>query len=210
MQASLASPNWPAEHRGGERLRRFGVLHFVLLSLLVHALTLLLKFDFRPIFPVDRGRSNLSVELPPIGQIPPGPAAREPTGAARKSAVDNTGNRPTTIYPSPATMPERVQMHPSPTAIDATDLIERSKAELNAASRRQMLDPMFAPAAPHAPAKTPLERATARAETKIEELGPSLFRVTHADGSRYCLQRLPEIATRDIPVPLVGVPMKCQ
>lgn len=73
-----------------------------------------------------------------------------------------------------------------------------------------MLDPMFAPAARHTSAKTPLERATARAETKIEELGPALFRVTSADGSHYCLQRLPEIATRDIPGPLVGVPMKCQ
>lgn len=201
MPLSLASPNWPAEHRSGERLRRFGVQYFVLLSLLVHALTLLLKFDFRPIFPVDRGRLNVSVQLPPVGHTPAIPLI---------TTADNPKHLPTAARPSPLPAPDSVRMPPSPTTIDTTDLIERSKAELNAASRRQMLDPMFAPAARHQPATTPLERATARTETKIEELGPSLFRVTHANGRRYCLQRLPDIVNRDLPGPLVGVPMNCQ
>lgn len=100
-----------------------------------------------------------------------------------------------------------LQPHP---AIDTADLIERSKAELNAASRRQMLDPMFAPVARHVPKATPMERATAIASMKIEALGTNLMRVTNADGSTYCLQHPLEIASRDIPVPLAGAPMKCR
>jgi hypothetical protein len=61
----LASPNWPAEHCGGEHLRRFGLPYFVLASLLVHGLALQLKFDFRPFFPVDPGISRLDVLLAP-------------------------------------------------------------------------------------------------------------------------------------------------
>lgn len=53
-----------------------------------------------------------------------------------------------------------------------------------------MLDPMFAPAARQPVAATPLERTT-------------------ADGRRHCLQDLPEAATRDIPTPVLAVPMNC-
>lgn len=205
MPASLASPNWPAEPGRGEPLRRDRVLYFVLLSLLVHALALLLKFDFWPKFPVDRGRPGLSVELPAAGPIPPLTPNQKPSDAAQ-----SVPRGPAAIHPSATPAPENIDMHPPAPAIDATDLIERSKAELNAASRRQMLDPMFAPAARQVPAKTPLERATALGETKIEELGPSLFRISRADGSRYCLQRQPEMVTRDIPVPVAAVPIQCQ
>ena len=88
-------------------------------------------------------------------------------------------------------------------------MIERGKADIDAASRRQMLDPMFAPAALQAATATPLERATARREQRIERLAGPLIRVTTASGQRYCLQALPEAATRDIPTPVMAVPMAC-
>ncbi|MBS1145400.1 MAG: hypothetical protein H6R14_2806 [Proteobacteria bacterium] len=55
-----------------------------------------------------------------------------------------------------------------------------------------------------------MERIGAIVDRKIEQRGAHLMRVTNADGSQYCLQRLPEVATRDIPTPLLSVPMKCQ
>jgi hypothetical protein len=209
MPLRLAIPDWPAEKRGGAHLRRFGLPYFVLFSLLAHGLALLLKLEVRPHFPIKVGKANLSVELRPPRQIPTQQPDLTPR-ALPKTRVFNsprsTDNLTTAATPRPGT----IEMRQPPAGIDTTDLIERSKADLNAASRRQMLDPMFAPSARHAPQATPLERATTIADTKIEERGAYVIRVTNADGSRYCLQRLPEIATRDIPVPLVGVPMKCQ
>ncbi|PKO48789.1 MAG: hypothetical protein CVU31_03735 [Betaproteobacteria bacterium HGW-Betaproteobacteria-4] len=181
------------------------MLHFVLLSLLVHALALQLKFDIWPKFPVDRGSPGLSVELPAASRIPPLTPNQKPSDAAQ-----TVPRGPAAIRPSATPSPENIDMRPPAPAIDTTDLIERSKTELNAASRRQMLDPMFAPAVRQVSVKTLLERATAIGETKIEELGPSLFRITRADGSRYCLLRQPEMVTRDIPVPVADVPMQCQ
>ena len=48
----------------------------------------------------------------------------------------------------------------------------------------------------------------ARAQT-VEQLAGQLVRVTTADGRRYCLQGLPEAATRDIPTPVLSIPMNC-
>ena len=209
MPLRLAIPDWPAEKRGGAHLRRFGLPYFVLFSLLAHGLALLLKLEVRPYFPIEVGKANLSVELRPRRQIPflqPDLPPRVLPKAPAISAARSTNSLPTATTPKPGT----IQMRQPPAGIDTTDLIARSKAELNAASRRQMLDQMFAPSARHAPQATPLERATAIADTKIEERGAYVMRVTNADGSRYCLQRLPEIATRDIPGPVIGVPMKCQ
>jgi hypothetical protein len=88
-------------------------------------------------------------------------------------------------------------------------MIERGKADLDAASRRQMLDPMFAPVARQATAASPLERATVSRTQSVEQLAGQMIRVTSADGRRYCLQALPEVATRDLPTPAVAVPMNC-
>lgn len=88
-------------------------------------------------------------------------------------------------------------------------MIERGKAEIDTASRRRMLDPMFAPPAPHRPAATPLERATARPEAKTEMIRDDILRHTDADGRSYCLQKPPDAATRDGPVPITLVPMLC-
>jgi hypothetical protein len=207
MPLRLASPNWPAEQRRGASLRRSALPWFVLLSLLVHGLSLQLKFDFWPIFPVDRGRSNLSVKLKSNRSVPSGeaePASRQAVAKPLTSHVARPADH------SAAAIPEAIQIRQPPASIDRADLIERSKAELDTASRRQMLDPMFAPTARKAPEATPLERATAITGMKIEERGTDVMRVTNADGSHYCLQHLPEIASRDIPGPLVSVPMKCQ
>ena len=88
-------------------------------------------------------------------------------------------------------------------------MIERGKAEIESASRRQMLDPMFAPPTPNRPPATALERATARHETRIEMIRDDTLRQTNADGSSYCLQKPPDAATRDGPVPITLVPMYC-
>ena len=88
-------------------------------------------------------------------------------------------------------------------------MIERGKAEINAASRHRMFDPMFAPPAPHRPAATPLERATTRHEAKVEMIRDDMLRHTNTDGRSYCLQKPPDAATRDGPVPITLVPMFC-
>ena len=88
-------------------------------------------------------------------------------------------------------------------------MIERGKTEIDTASRRRMLDPMFAPPAPRRPAATPLERATARPEAKTEMIRDDILRHTDADGRSYCLQKPPDAATRDGPVPITLVPMLC-
>jgi hypothetical protein len=173
-----------------------------------------LKFDFRPFFRGDGGKPKLSVALRPDRQTSTQPPDLAPLRTAPKRAesraVRNTANLPTVAQQDATPTRSAIQMRQLPADIGTADLVERSKAELNTASRRQMLDPMFAPTARRAPEATPLERATAITGMKIEERGADVMRVTNADGSHYCLQRLPEIATRDIPVPLVAVPMKCQ
>lgn len=92
---------------------------------------------------------------------------------------------------------------------DTLAMIERGKADIEAESRRQMLDPMFAPAARHQAAASPLERATAGRTPTVDQLAGQRLRVTTADGRRYCLQALPEVATRDIPTPVLAVPTNC-
>lgn len=88
-------------------------------------------------------------------------------------------------------------------------MIERGKADLDAASRRQMLDPMFTSPARQAATASPLRQASAGRRQTIEQLACQLIRVTTSDGRRYCLQALPEAATRDRPTPVVAVPMNC-
>ncbi len=219
MHRLLASPNWPVEWRlGGSRWRRFGLPQFLLLSVLVHGLALLVNPDFQPFFPVDRRTTTFSAELKIASQKPaePGEFApkRAPQYAQPSSVARNVSKLPAVSHPNPTPPPGNIYLTQPPplTPVDTGDLLERSKAELNAAGRRQMLDPMFAPSARHAPPPTPLERATATvaSETKIEQRGPDLLRVTHADGRRYCLQRLPEVATRDIPGQVLAVPTNCQ
>lgn len=219
MHRLLASPNWPVEwRRGGGRWRRFGLPQFLVFSVLVHGLALLVNPDFRPFSPVDRSTSKISAELRAVRPIPDSPAELAPKRAPQysrpSSVARNVSKLPAVSHPAPTPPPDSIHLtqHPPLKPVDTGDLLERSKAELNAAGRRQMLDPMFAPSARHAPPPTPLERATTSvvSETKIEQRGPDLLRVTHADGRRYCLQRLPEVATRDIPGQVLAVPMHCQ
>ena len=68
---------------------------------------------------------------------------------------------------------------------------------------------MFAPPAPYQAMATPLERATARHEAKVEMIRDDTLRHTNADGRSYCLQKPPDAATRDGPVPITLVPMYC-
>jgi len=73
------------------------------------------------------------------------------------------------------------------------------------ASRRQAIDPMFAP-----PVVLSSPPASAMPEIRVEPQGDGLFRVALPGGRHYCLQHLPEVATRDIPGGAVSVPLACR
>jgi hypothetical protein len=206
MSLSLASPNWPAERSdSGARLWRL-----VLVSLLAHGLALLIWPGFRPFFPTDGNLSPLRLELRRPAK-PAEPAEPLPPSLPRAIAMPGRaiGSKAT---PAAPTVVEGNHVMagstPDPTP-SATELLERSRAEISSASRRQMLDPMFAPASQQAAKATPLARATAPARQTVEEIGDNLLRVTTAHGQRYCLQKLPEVATRDIPGQVLSIPMTC-
>ena len=200
---ALPSPGWPADDRRDAAWRRAGLPFFILLSLVVHGLGLQLKFQFWPKFPVDRENRPFRAELK-AAQVNPSPQAAPASLAAPAKA--RPGGHFMAPVPASAAPPAAFTLRQPP----ASDLVERAKAELRAASQRQMLDPMFAPVARPATRASPLERTIAVGEQKIEQRGADLFRVTNPDGSQYCLQRPSEVATRDIPVPVISVPMKCQ
>jgi hypothetical protein len=184
MLLRLANQNWPVEPRGGEHLRRFGLHYFVLASVLVHGLALLLKFDFRPFFPVDRGTSRLELLLTPARppDAPRLPASPESINHPHQITQSNL-NRETVVQPARIELASPVQQSlPSAVVEDARTLIERGKAMLDASSRRQMVDPMFAPSAHKHAAASSLERATAVRDQTIEQLGDRLIRVTIASG----------------------------
>lgn len=209
MSLTLASPSWPAEGRNsGGRLRRL-----VLVSLLAHGVVVLIWPGIRPFSPAGESQHALRLELSqpekPASPVRPPPAFPRPTSSPLPR---NTGSKGTA--PAPAIVEESARISAAPAAAPeaspgTADLLARSKAEINNASRRQMLDPMFAPARQPATKATALARATAQTGQAIEEIGDNLLRVTSANGQRYCLQKLPEIATRDIPGPLLSVPMNC-
>jgi hypothetical protein len=207
MLLHLASPNWRVEHGGGEHLRRFGLHYFVLASVLAHGLALLLKFDFQPFFPVDRGTSRLELLLTPARppDAPRLPASPESINHPHQITQSNL-NRETVVRSTQIDMTPTVQ--PNQPA-DARTLIERGKAMLNTGSRRQMVDPMFSPPAKKPAVASPIERATAIRSQTIEDLGDKLIRITTGSGRRYCLQGQPEVATRDIPTQVLTVPTNC-
>lgn len=208
-----ACPGWPVDRSGdesGRRLRRI-----VALSVLAHGLALGLKFQFWPKFAIDRapkevplgyGTQPISVRLAPPRQ--PSEATPEAPPEHRLSA---TAGQPSRSPARPAAQLEKAATVPEPTAphIDAQTMIARAKADIAAESRRQMLDSMFAPAARQPTAASPLERAVAPRMQTVEQLAGQRLRVTTADGRRYCLQSLPEAATRDIPTPVIAVPTNC-
>lgn len=197
-----ANPGWPAEKTDSGRLLR----RFVGVSLLAHGLVLSMQFQFWPFFEGDRSIRPLSVQLRPASQgseHAPGPLpVSQPSAAGRSS--QHLAERP--AEPMEASPRPPVQ---APSRLDTLAMIARGKADIDADSRRQMLDPMFAAAARQPTTVTPLERATAARAQTVEQLAGQLVRVTTADGRRYCLQGLPEAATRDIPTPVLSIPMNC-
>ncbi len=206
MLPQLSSPGWPTEAARGQRsLRRF-----IVISLLAHALAVALWPQFRPFSAVDRNRPPLAIDFRPVAP----PAALTPSiphdlmPAPGSSEAGRT--RPRLALPAPAGASSFVEIIPPGTPQpDAHDMIERGKAEIDATSRRQMLDPMFSPPAPYRPPASPLERATAKREAKVEMIRDDTLRHTNADGRSYCLQKPPDAATRDGPVPITLVPMYC-
>jgi hypothetical protein len=211
LSLNPAIPGWPAESAdSGRRLRRL-----VGVSLLAHGLVLSLKFQFWPFFPPDRAPKEvplgysiqpISVLLAPAGLVlentPSLPTAFRPSASGR--SLPRPPERP--AGPMEASPGPSEQTAPRP---DSQAMIERGKADIEADSRQQMLDPMFAPAARHSAAASPLERATAGQTPTVDQLAGQRLRITTADGRRYCLQGLPEAATRDIPTPVTAVPMNC-
>lgn len=196
---------------GGGSLR-----YFALVSLLAHGLLLVLSAEkIRPFLSVDRNRPPLLVELKqgltPIERAPasaPGRTeAQPPAKVSRLSAAPITLPVPTGGSEGPDPPPARGVSNLG--QIDGGELLAISKAEIASASRRHMLDPMFAQAAQQRSRPSPLERATEKSGEMIERLGDDLLRITTNSGQRYCLQRLPEFATRDSPLPVMAVPMHC-
>jgi hypothetical protein len=206
MPRYSSNPGWPTDAARGQRsLRRF-----VLLSLLAHGMALMLWPHFRPFSTVDRNRLPLSIHWRPLAP----PAAHQPSIQHDSTPAPGSGEprhaRPRQpASPAVATSSPIQAVPPTARQPDAHDMIERGKAEIDTASRRRMLDPMFAPPAPHRPAATPLERATARPEATTEMIRDDILRHTNADGRSYCLQKPPDAATRDGPVPITLVPMLC-
>ncbi len=73
-----------------------------------------------------------------------------------------------------------------------------------------MLDPMFAPPPANRP-MTPsvLARALAPGTQRVEQLADGMLRVTASNGRQYCLQAIPEVASRGLPQPPTSVPTNC-
>jgi len=206
MLPPLSSPGWPTEAERGQRsLRRF-----IVISLLAHALAVALWPHFRPFSAVDRNRPSLMILLRPLAP----PAASEPSIQHDLMPAPGSSEpyraQPRQASPEPTVASSVVEVTPpGARQPDAHDMIERGKAEIDAASRRRMLDPMFTPPAPYRPPATPLERATAKQEARVEMIRDDTLRHTNADGRSYCLQKPPDAATRDGPVPITLVPMYC-
>jgi len=206
MPRLLSNPGWPTEAARGQRsLRRF-----IVISLLAHALAVALWPHFRPFSAVDRNRPPLAIHLRPLAP----PAAPAPSSPQDFIPAPGSGEphraRPRQASPAPAVTSSIVEIAPpGARQPDAHEMIERGKAEIDAASRRQMLDPMFSPPAPYRPPATPLERATTKREARVEMIRDDTLRHTNADGRSYCLQKPPDAATRDGPVPITLVPMYC-
>lgn len=235
-----ANPNRPADPRAlASPWHRLAMQRFLLLSLLVHGLALLLKFDFWPVSPVDRDQQeaplggsmldaqesrSLRVHLQrasarPVVRAPPSadhllaprqnPASNADRSKAFPEQPRHTPPRTTTSMPEAKIKPAQPI---NAIGENAQTLIARGKAMLDTDSRRMMADPMaqtrFASPA-NAIKPTPLEQATATRAQSIENLDGKLIRVTTASGKRYCLQGLPEVATRDIPSPVLSVPSNC-
>jgi hypothetical protein len=202
LSLNPACPGWPAEKTdSGRRLRRF-----VGVSLLAHGLVLSMHFQFWPFFEGDRSIRPLSVQLKSASQVSenaPGPLPDSRQLAAGRPS-QGLAERPAGPMEASPRPPE-----PTTSRSDTQAMIARGKADIEADSRRQMLDPMFAAAARQPATVTPLERATAARAQTVEQLAGQLVRVTTADGRRYCLQGLPEAATRDIPTPVLSIPMNC-
>lgn len=184
---------WPAD--GG------GLHRFVGVSLLAHGLALGAFFHFWPEFPLDRIIRPLTIALRPAVAVPLAtPAVRS---ARAHPTASHPGATATRVAPSPSA---NLALPPT---IDAAELVARARDEIDTTSRRLTADPMFAPPPPPTAGTTPLARATARPELAVRQIGDGLLRVDTAVGTRYCLQRLPEAATRDIPSPVMAVPMAC-
>jgi len=72
-----------------------------------------------------------------------------------------------------------------------------------------MLDPMFAPPTKSTTTLSPLARATARPVPGEKMLGDGVLQISTADGKVHCLQRPPEVASRDIPGGTFAIPVTC-
>lgn len=133
---------------------------------------------------------------------------RPPIAAATSAAAARRG-RPQVAPAKPASAQTTVPNNAPPAAVappfSARAAIERARSEIAAASRRQAIDPMSRPLA-----LIPDASGKAAPEVRVETLGDGLFRITAAGGRHYCLQRLPEVATRDIPGGAVSVPLSCR
>lgn len=94
---------------------------------------------------------------------------------------------------------------------DATLMLNKARQEIATESRRQVLDPMFAPPPVAAPLANPgsLTRALAPGTQRIEQLADGMVRVTTGSGRQYCLQVIPEVVSRGLLHTPTRVPTNC-
>ncbi len=169
-------------------------------SLLLHGMAAWLLPGHR--LPLSSAGQALELRLslrPPIA--PPLAAATSAT-PARRGRTQVAPAKPASVQTTALdSAPPAAVMPP----FSARAAIEQARSEIAAASRHRAIDRMSAPLAAVSPAS-----GKAVPEVRIETLGDGLFRITAAGGRHYCLQRLPEVATRDIPGGAVSIPLNCR
>lgn len=137
-----------------------------------------------------------------------------PSAPVQRPSSNNT-RAPLAVAPRSLLTPERTQgaetESTAPSRPEAARLVDQARQQIVTESRRQMLDPMFAPPPLANLPTTPsaLARALAPGEQRIERLADGMVRVTASNGRQYCLQAIPKVASRGLPAPPTSVPMNC-
>ena len=138
-----------------------------------------------------------------------GPVAPIPTGSTKPNTdtVAHSSVHPETVVKRTETpLSATVQATTTPSA---DRLVEEARALLNRESRQRQLDPMFAPPSKVAAVESPLTRAMARPQAGEKIVGEGVLQLTTADGKVHCLQRPPDIVSRDIPGGNIAIPVTC-
>lgn len=191
----------------GRRLSRYVLLAIVLHGLLLFGLRL-------PPSPASAVLPRLELRLAPTAEktapVPPDPTPRlrpapPPTGnGAGRGSASPSRESPA---PAPTAAPTAAPAEASRPA--GRDLAASAVAFVHDESRRRGGDPMAQPSTLQRGTPSPFERAAARPVAGEQVLREGVVKITLPNGHSYCLQRPPEVANRDGPVPVLSIPMTC-